>query len=129
MSLKAKKMTLIHIRLRTNTLTKKIGSGMIFGCVAQILFYLETLRLLSMSEIEREGILAQRQEDLQKLKDKRNLDQMFKAQRGGDPDAVSKAAKRMISSGAYIELTYRYFGKVLIHNGVRQRRRLVNWTS
>ena len=55
----------------------------------------EMLRLLAMSEIEREEILAQRQEDLQKLKDKRNLDQMFKAQRGGDPDAVSKAAKRI----------------------------------
>lgn len=49
-----------------------------------------------MSEIEREEILAQRQEDLQKVKDKRNLDQMFKAQRSGDPDAVSKAAKRKL---------------------------------
>ena len=53
------------------------------------------LRLLSMSEIDRENILGERQEELQKLQDKRSLDQMLKAQsKGMDGDSVSKAAKR-----------------------------------
>lgn len=48
-----------------------------------------------MSEIDRENILGERQEELQKLQDKRNLDQMLKAQsKGMDGDSVSKAAKR-----------------------------------
>jgi RNA polymerase-associated protein RTF1 len=51
---------------------------------------------MQMSEIEREDILAQRLEEMQRIQDKRNLDQMLKAQnsRGGEPDNVSKAAKR-----------------------------------
>ncbi|TFY60930.1 hypothetical protein EVJ58_g4828 [Rhodofomes roseus] len=51
-------------------------------------------RLLSMSEIEREDILAQRQEEMQRIQDKRNLEQMLKAQSGHGEDSVSKAAKR-----------------------------------
>ena len=48
-----------------------------------------------MSEIDRENILGERQEELQKLQDKRNLDQMLKAQsKCMDGDSVSKAAKR-----------------------------------
>jgi RNA polymerase-associated protein RTF1 len=48
-----------------------------------------------MSEIEREDILAQRLEDMQRKQDKWNLDQMLKAQSSGvDADSVSKAAKR-----------------------------------
>ena len=46
-----------------------------------------------MPEIEREAILAQRLEELQHIQDKRNLDQMLRAQRG-EADSVSKAAKR-----------------------------------
>lgn len=49
-----------------------------------------------MPEMEREEVLAQRQEELQRIQDKRNLDQMFKAMKegGADEDSVSKAAKR-----------------------------------
>ncbi|KAI0342517.1 plus-3-domain-containing protein [Trametopsis cervina] len=50
-------------------------------------------RLLSLPEVEREDVLAQRQEELQRIQDKRNLDQMFKNRTGGD-GSVSKAAKR-----------------------------------
>jgi RNA polymerase-associated protein RTF1 len=47
-----------------------------------------------MPEIEREEVLAQRLEVLQRTKDKRNLDQMLKAQKAGDGDSIAKAAKR-----------------------------------
>ena len=53
----------------------------------------KTIRIQQLSEIERENILAQRMEEVQRLEDKRNLDQMLRAQRTGD-DAVSRAAKR-----------------------------------
>lgn len=49
--------------------------------------------LLSMSEVEREDILAQRQEEMQRIQDKRNLDQMFRDRTGGTADSVAKAAK------------------------------------
>jgi hypothetical protein len=48
-----------------------------------------------MPEIEREEVLAQRLEELQRITDKRNLDQMLKAQKDGDGDSVAKAAKRV----------------------------------
>lgn len=51
-------------------------------------------RLLELPEIEREDILAERQEEMQRIQDKRNLDQMLKAQSGRGDDTVSKAAKR-----------------------------------
>ncbi|EJF56704.1 plus-3-domain-containing protein [Dichomitus squalens LYAD-421 SS1] len=53
-------------------------------------------RLMDMPEIEREEVLAQRQEELQRFADKRQLDQMLKLRSGagGGEDAVSKAAKR-----------------------------------
>ncbi|TFK52972.1 plus-3-domain-containing protein [Heliocybe sulcata] len=53
-------------------------------------------QLLSMPEIEREEILAQRLEEMQRIQDKRNLDQMLRAQRNGgiESDSVAKAAKR-----------------------------------
>ncbi len=47
-----------------------------------------------MPEIEREEVLAQRLEELQRITDKRNLDQMLKAQKAGDGDSIAKAAKR-----------------------------------
>ncbi|KAI5120538.1 hypothetical protein M0805_004546 [Coniferiporia weirii] len=53
----------------------------------------DRLRLMQLPEIERENILAQRQEEIQRVVDKRNLDQMLRLQRG-DADNVSKAAKR-----------------------------------
>ena len=46
-----------------------------------------------MPEIEREGILEQRLEEMQRFQDARNLDQMVKAQKGGEADA-SKVPKR-----------------------------------
>jgi len=51
---------------------------------------------MALSEFEREATLAQRQEEMQRIQDKRNLDQMLKEQtsRNGDRDSVSKAAKR-----------------------------------
>ena len=48
---------------------------------------------MQLPEIEREAILAQRLEELQRVQDKRNLDQIIRAQRG-DTDGVAKAAKR-----------------------------------
>ena len=56
-----------------------------------------SIRLMDLSEVEREEILSQRMEEMQRLQDKRNLEQMHKAQRG-DADSVSKAAKRGLSS-------------------------------
>lgn len=47
-----------------------------------------------MSEIEREDILAQRQEEMQRIQDKRNLDQMLRERTGRGEESVSKAAKR-----------------------------------
>lgn len=46
-----------------------------------------------MPEIEREGILEQRLEEMQRFQDARNLDQMVKAQKGGEPE-TSKIPKR-----------------------------------
>ncbi|KAH9903486.1 plus-3-domain-containing protein [Cubamyces lactineus] len=53
-------------------------------------------RLMEMSEIEREALLAQRQEEMQRYTDKRQLDHMLKMQsgRGSADESVSKAAKR-----------------------------------
>ncbi|KAF9224867.1 plus-3-domain-containing protein [Gyrodon lividus] len=53
-------------------------------------------RLLSMSEIDRENILAERLEQMQKIQDRRKLQEMIKQQKNGsnDADAVAKAAKR-----------------------------------
>ena len=49
---------------------------------------------MDMAEIEREDIMAQRQEEMQRIQDKRNLDLMLKQQQGGADETVSKAAKR-----------------------------------
>lgn len=50
-----------------------------------------------MPEIEREEVLTQRLEELQRITDKRNLDQMLKAQKAGDGDSIVKAAKRVFT--------------------------------
>lgn len=49
---------------------------------------------MEMTEIEREDILAQRQEEIQRIQDKRNLDAMLRDRTGTGEDSVSKAAKR-----------------------------------
>ena len=67
------------------------------------------IRLLQMSEIDRENILAQRQEEMQRMQDKRNLDQMLRERSGGGEDNVSKAAKRMEGirdSATYVLIPY-----------------------
>ncbi|KIJ16405.1 hypothetical protein PAXINDRAFT_168536 [Paxillus involutus ATCC 200175] len=53
-------------------------------------------RLLGMSEIDRENILAERLEQMQKIQDRRKLQEMIKQQKSGSNDAesVAKAAKR-----------------------------------
>ncbi|CAE7206883.1 unnamed protein product [Rhizoctonia solani] len=70
---------------------------------------LDRQRLLEMPETEREDILSQRMEEMQRFQDKVNLDRMLKAQKGS-PDAptdpVAKAAKRKHTSiGATKEKT------------------------
>jgi hypothetical protein len=52
---------------------------------------------MAMSEFEREEILAQRSEQMQRIQDKRNLERMVKDQsaRAAEVDSVSKAAKRL----------------------------------
>lgn len=51
-------------------------------------------RLLDMNEMERETIISQRLEEMQKLVDKRNLESMLRENRG-EGDTVAKAAKRV----------------------------------
>ena len=59
-----------------------------------------------MPEIEREGILEQRLEEMQRFQDARNLDQMVKAQKGGETES-SKVPKRAQLSTYTGALTYR----------------------
>lgn len=53
-------------------------------------------RLLAMPEVEREAILTERLEQMQKIQDRRRLQEMIRQQKGAsnDADSVSKAAKR-----------------------------------
>ena len=63
-----------------------------------------------MPEIEREEVIAQRLEEIQRITDKRNLDQMLKAQKDGDGDSVAKAAKRTFQNafhGLHVDHIYR----------------------
>ncbi|THH04540.1 hypothetical protein EW145_g5445 [Phellinidium pouzarii] len=53
----------------------------------------DRLKLMELPEIERENILAARQEEMQRVQDKRNLEKMLRAQHG-DSENVSKSAKR-----------------------------------
>ena len=81
----------IRTRWRASISTKKIESGTYLSPkmsvdVAQIFID----RLLSMTEVEREEILAQRQDEMQKIKDRKALDALIAAQQGD----VSSAAKR-----------------------------------
>ncbi|KAF8608542.1 plus-3-domain-containing protein [Ceratobasidium sp. AG-I] len=64
---------------------------------------LDRQRLLDMPETEREDILSQRLEEMQRFQDKVNLDKMLKAQKGSPEDqmhsdSVAKAAKRKHTS-------------------------------
>ncbi|KAJ1304624.1 hypothetical protein OPQ81_005766 [Rhizoctonia solani] len=62
---------------------------------------LDRQRLLEMPETEREDILSQRMEEMQRFQDKVNLDRMLKAQKGSPDvpnDPVAKAAKRKHTS-------------------------------
>ena len=55
-----------------------------------------------MPEIERKEVIAQHLEELQCITDKRNLDQMLKAQKDGDGDSVAKAVKCTFSSNCLV---------------------------
>ena len=62
--------------------------------------------LMSMPEIEREVILATRMDEIQKFQDKRNLEALYRAQRG-DSENVAKAAKSMpIPFGIFCTLSF-----------------------
>ena len=84
--------------------TKPTVNGTVSRCLSRLYLRLtDTVtrhRLMEMPEIEREELIAQRLEEMQRIQDKRNLDQMLKAQkeRSGEGDSVSKAAKRMCVS-------------------------------
>lgn len=81
--------------------------------------------LLSLPEIKREEILAQRQDELQKIKDRKALDALLAAQQGGD---VSAAAKRALSwSSALIFVSPLHQVRTKLE--VRPRRRRANLTS
>ena len=47
-----------------------------------------------MPELERELIAAQRFEEVQRIRDMRNLDRMLEVQKGREGDSGAKAAKR-----------------------------------
>jgi RNA polymerase-associated protein RTF1 len=53
---------------------------------------------MQLTEIDREAEVAQRLDQMQRIIDKRNLDQMLNAQqnRNSELDSVSKAAKRLL---------------------------------
>jgi len=55
-----------------------------------------------MPEIEREGILEQRLEEMQRFQDARNLDQMVKAQKSGEAEGskVPKSAHLSTCTGS-----------------------------
>jgi RNA polymerase-associated protein RTF1 len=65
-------------------------------------------RLMELSEIEREEIIAQRLEERQRLVDKANLNRLFKASAAAEKekDSVSKAAKRELAINLRCLLEY-----------------------
>jgi hypothetical protein len=63
-----------------------------------------------MPELEREEIILQRFEEVQRIRDMRNLDQMLKVQRGGEGDSSAEAAKRTFPNvfhGLHLDRIYR----------------------
>lgn len=89
--------------------------------------HLEPIRLMELPEVEREEILSQRMEEMQRLQDKRNLDQMHRAQRG-ESDSVSKAAKRASQRFPCIRRTHLAFQAYMPFEGPL-RRSHANWTN
>ena len=92
-----RRRTHTHSKESSRTRTTEQSEWCGFWSVASVL----TLsRLMTMSEVEREAILASRQEEMQRFTDKRQLDLMLKLQsgRGGSEETVSKAAKRTFCS-------------------------------
>jgi hypothetical protein len=84
---------------------------------------------MQMSEFDREAILAQRQEELQRIQDKRALDKMLKDQssRAADVDSVSRAAKRSCLSFSHRSIISRsHLHQVNILSEVPRKRRLGN---
>ena len=85
---------------------------------------------MDMPEIEREEVLAQRQEELQRFADKRQLDQMLKLRSGAGAgeESVSKAAKRMFCSRLRIRKLF-MARKANTRFAEPPRRRHGSWTS
>lgn len=54
-------------------------------------------RLMDLDELEREDILASRQEEMQKYKDSLNINRLFSAAQAGGDDSVALAAKRELA--------------------------------
>ena len=81
-----------------------------------------------MSEIEREDILAQRQEEMQRIKMRSQLDQMVKDQSGRKDDSVSKSAKRMYSALSPLPSKHEYLDthQVNIPNAAPRKKRHAN---
>jgi len=82
-------------------------------------------RLQQMSEIEREEILAQRLEELQHAQDTRNLDQLVKAQKGGDTDAAKTKQRTNAARGLNKEKNQKldeYKAKRLAKGDKKQRK-------
>ena len=63
-----------------------------------------------MPELEREIIAAQRFEEVQRIRDMRNLDRMLEVQKGREGDSSAKAAKRTFRNvfhGLHLDRIYR----------------------
>jgi hypothetical protein len=106
---KARKTSPTPTLLKANISTKPTRIGNLLVFLRHVVYLAdEWVRLMQMSEIEREGILAQRVEEMQRIQDKRNLDQMLKDQsnRAAEVDSVSKAAKRLRLFGSLSMSTF-----------------------
>ena len=84
-----------------------------------------------MPELEREEIFLQRFEEVQRIKDRRNLDRMLKAQKDGDGDSVAKAAKCIPSTNriwsVYVaQHAGRGAAKAKLRNELKAKRKMKN---
>lgn len=95
----------IRTPLRVNTKMRQTEYGGWFFVLSTSPM-LNCTSLMSMPEIEREVILATRMDEIQKFQDKRNLEALYRAQRG-DSENVAKAAKSMpIPFGIFFTLSF-----------------------
>ena len=83
---------------------------------------------MSLPELEREDILAGRLEEMQKYLDRKNLQELLRAQRG-DNDNVSKAAKRQSLQCCLFKVCLDLCLQVNTRAAAKRRRKLKSWTS